>query len=143
MSGDAALGVQIGVALVLFGVGLLAGLWLRRRNDRGLRAQVAGLEEELGQARGELDGFHAEVEKHFGQTSDLFRDLTRQYTALYAHLAEGARELCPERVPELGRGLAGPLLAAAEPASESPADEPPAGEPPADEPPPPGSRTGE
>ena len=72
------------------------------------------------------------MEKHFERTSELFRDLTEQYTALYAHLAEGARELCAEGGPALGRGLNDPLLAttfgvdasreSASPAPDTPAE---------------------
>ena len=71
---------------------------------------MAELERDLETARSEFHGYRDRVEKHFGQTSDLFRDLTARYTALYTHLAEGARDLCPERVPELGRGFEGALL---------------------------------
>ena len=63
--------------------------------------------------------------KHFSGTSDLFRDLTHQYTTLYAHLAEGARELCPDQVPSLGHGMGEPPLVAAltrEPRAPGPAE---------------------
>lgn len=104
-----------GAGLGLFLLGLGVGRWLGRRADAGLRARAADLERDLDATLGRLGDYRREVEKHFGQTSDLFRDLTRQYTTLYAHLAEGARELCPERVPEIGRGLEGPLLAPVRP----------------------------
>ncbi len=118
--------LEIGVALLttalLFGLGLGCGLWLRGRGDRKLRERAATLEAELASAASALSSYRGEVEKHFGQTSDLFRDLTRQYTTLYAHLAEGARDLCVEQVPELGRGLAAPLLGADEPGTDASGD---------------------
>ncbi len=102
--------LQVAVALMILGVGLVAGIGVHRQRNRALRARVAELERDLETSRFEFHGYRDRVEKHFGQTSDLFRDLTVQYTALYAHLAEGARELCPERVPELGRGFEAALL---------------------------------
>ena len=102
--------LQVAVALMILGLGLVAGLGVQRQRNRALRARVAELEGNLEMARSELHGYRDRVEKHFGQTSDLFRDLTLQYTALYAHLAEGARDLCLERVPELGRGFEAALL---------------------------------
>ena len=115
-------GAALLITALLFGGGLGCGLWLRRSIDREQRTRLARLEGELAEATSALVGYRDEVEKHFGQTSELFRDLTRQHTALYAHLAEGARELCGGRVPELGRGLAGPLLAADASDVDVPAD---------------------
>ena len=83
--------------------------------------RVRQLERALREERERAAGYRDSVAKHFGDTSDRFRDLTREYTALYAHLAEGARELCAERVPELGRGFAGAApLELAEPEQKSP-----------------------
>jgi len=106
---DPALLWQIGIG----GGGLLAGLGLGfalRRPDRKLTARVTELEADLHAAERRYDEHRARVEKHFERTSQLFRDLTEHYTALYSHLAEGARELCPEGGPALGRGLDDPLL---------------------------------
>jgi hypothetical protein len=99
--------VLIGVGL--FGLGLGVG-FLFRRSDRTAQRRVEELELELLKARGRLEEHRDQVVKHFEQTSDLFRDLTEDYTALYAHLAQGARDLCPDRVPAIGGGFAGPLL---------------------------------
>jgi uncharacterized membrane-anchored protein YhcB (DUF1043 family) len=96
--------VEIAVGGGLFLLGLLLGL-LAGRGGRGPRARVRALEAELAQVTERLASYRDQVEKHFVQTSDLFGDLTRQYTAVWDHLAEGARELCPDRVPGLGRGF--------------------------------------
>lgn len=101
--------IGIGAAGLLVGLGV--GLVLRRPDGR-LRERVKTLEADLQEAQRRHDAHRARVEKHFERTSDLFRDLTEQYTALYTHLAEGARELCPEGGPALGRGFNDPLLAA-------------------------------
>lgn len=91
----------------LFAAGCGAGWWLCRDRE-ARRAERLGAE--LDEARREYAGYRQQVEKHFAQTSDLFRDLTHQYTALYAHLAEGTRDLCSSQVPALGRGLDLPAL---------------------------------
>jgi hypothetical protein len=91
----------------LFAAGFGAGWWLCRDRE-ARRAERLGAE--LEEARREYAGYRQQVEKHFAQTSDLFRDLTHQYTALYAHLAEGTRDLCSSQVPALGRGFDLPAL---------------------------------
>lgn len=101
--------LELAIGVGLFGLGVGLGLWLRR-GDRAARQRVEELELELLRARGRFEEHREQVMKHFERTSDLFRDLTKDYTALYSHLAEGARELCPDRVPGIGRGFAGPLL---------------------------------
>jgi uncharacterized membrane-anchored protein YhcB (DUF1043 family) len=126
------------VLLGVFLIGLGSGVFLRRSGVRAARAeaerlggelgttrtQLAHTEESLLRAQRELEAQRSAVTKHFARTSELFGDLTRQYTALYAHLAEGARELCPgQRIP-LGAGFAEPLLEAGpspEPGSDEPA----------------------
>jgi uncharacterized membrane-anchored protein YhcB (DUF1043 family) len=100
-------------------IGLGAGLVLRRP-DRRMKAQVEALRSELQETQREYDQHRARIDKHFERTSDLFRGLTEQYTELYGHLAEGARELCSEGGPALGRGLNDPLLAATLGAGEEP-----------------------
>ncbi len=97
--------MQIVLGTALFVLGVVVGL-LAARGGEGARAQARRLEEELAEARERLAGYEDQVAKHFAQTSELFADLTRQYTAVWDHLAEGSRELCAERVPALGRGFA-------------------------------------
>jgi uncharacterized membrane-anchored protein YhcB (DUF1043 family) len=107
---DQGLLLQIAIGAAGLIVGLGAGFALRRP-DRRLTERMKALEGDLQDARQRYDRHRAQVEKHFERTSDLFRDLTEQYTQLYSHLAKGARELCPEGGPALGRGLDDPLLA--------------------------------
>jgi uncharacterized membrane-anchored protein YhcB (DUF1043 family) len=132
MSGFAQIGPALLVLLGIFLIGLGTGVFLRRGGIRTARAEAERLGQDLGAARalladaeekrraaeGELEAQRAAVAKHFERTSDLFRDLTRQYTALYAHLAEGARELCPDLAIPLGHGLTEPLLGAGARADE-------------------------
>jgi uncharacterized membrane-anchored protein YhcB (DUF1043 family) len=100
---------QVGIGVALFLAGLGAGFALRR-GDAATKRRLQQLEAELAEARRLADAQQASVESHFEKTSDLFRDLTENYTALYSHLADGARTLCPEGGPALGRGLNNPLL---------------------------------
>ncbi len=97
------------VGAVLFAAGAAAGWWLCR--DREARGRAEWLERELEDEQLRHQAYQQEVEKHFAQTSDLFRGLTQQYTTLYGHLAEGARELCSEHIPALASGQDFPALA--------------------------------
>ena len=93
--------------LVAVGVGLVVGVLLanlsRRRAARSDRERADQIETELEQTREELDGHREDVARHFQQTSDLFREMTEQYTLLYAHLATGARAFSTEDAPALGQ----------------------------------------
>ncbi len=95
--------VWLAAGLVTFAAGLAAGAWLSRA-DRRVAERVVELEAQVERLGERLRAEREAVAKHFDRTSDLFLDLTRDYTALYAHLAEGARDLCPDRTPEIGRG---------------------------------------
>jgi uncharacterized membrane-anchored protein YhcB (DUF1043 family) len=134
------------VALVAFPlVGLAVGFLLGRRSSDGaerartleaeLDAERAVLEqvqaeklsalEDLGRARAEAEGYRERVVQHFYGTSDQLRSLTLRYRELFEHLADGARDLCPEAVGALQAGLEAPALgsgaaeAEARPESES------------------------
>ncbi len=96
--------MQIVLGMALFVLGVVVGL-LAARGGEGARARARRLEQELEQVRERLASYEDQVAKHFAQTSELFGDLTRQYTAVWDHLAEGSRALCAERVTALGRGF--------------------------------------
>lgn len=119
------------VALVAFPlVGLAVGFLLGRRSSEGaerarsfeaeLDAQRAALEqvqaekhsalEDLARARTEAEGYRERVVQHFYGTSDQLRSLTLRYRELFEHLADGARELCPEAAGALQAGLEAPAL---------------------------------
>jgi len=95
------------VLLAPLGVGLVVGAvlanFLRRRAGRADRERADQFEAELEQTREELEVHREDVAHHFQQTSDLFRDMTEQYTRLYAHLATGARSFSTGEVPALGQ----------------------------------------
>ena len=71
-----------------------------------------------GEVGPDINSLQISVKQSAIKVCFMFRDLTRQYATLYAHLAEGARELSPDQVPEIGRGYQDPALrigAASEP----------------------------
>jgi uncharacterized membrane-anchored protein YhcB (DUF1043 family) len=103
--------------------------WLGRRSASGVRvrelvAEVDRLRgeeqqacEEARAARAELasarevqEQYRLDVVEHFSGTSDLLRDMTVQYRAVYDHLTQGASALCPEGFVGLTEGLAVPQL---------------------------------
>lgn len=95
------------IVLVAGAVGLVVGAgltsFLRSRAGRANRERAEQLEADLEQTREELETHREDVARHFEQTSDLFRDMTEQYTRLYAHLATGARAFNTGEVPALGQ----------------------------------------
>jgi uncharacterized membrane-anchored protein YhcB (DUF1043 family) len=119
---DATAWLLLGIAAALFLAGVLAGMVFGGAGRRA-RARARRLEAELRQTQEELDAYQDRVAKHFDQTSDLFGDLTRQYSAVWDHLAEGARGLCADRMPALGHGFTRPPLLVSEGASSA-ADDP-------------------
>ena len=105
--------LEVALGIGLLAVGILVGRWIRHRSSP-LQARIEELDQLLAEERERRTAYEAAVGKHFEQTSDLFRDLTQQYTVLYAHLAEGSRELCGERQVALGRGFDLPGLSPGE-----------------------------
>ncbi len=104
----------------LFVAGVLLGIFATRAG-RQARARIRELEDQIDRVQEEYTAYRSGVAKHFDQTSDLFRELTHQYTSLYAHLAEGARDLCGDLLPAGGRGFGAPILT---PSAEATGDEP-------------------
>lgn len=102
------------VALLLVGGGFLIGLALGRSSSK-LEARCRELEGALEESKTAHAKYRDEVGGHFGKTSELLRDLTLQYRAVYEHLAEGAQTLCPDLATGLpAGGVAGLLAEAAE-----------------------------
>jgi uncharacterized membrane-anchored protein YhcB (DUF1043 family) len=97
-------------AIVLLGGAFLAGLLLGRSSGRAAAKRCRELEAELRASQAALGQYRSEVAAHFEQTSELLRAMTHQYRAVYEHLAEGARTLCPDQAIGLGAGLEKALL---------------------------------
>jgi len=98
-------------AIVLLGGAFLVGLLLGRSSSRAAAKRCRELEAELRASQAALGHYKSEVAAHFEQTSELLRTMTHHYRAVYEHLAEGARTLCPDQATGLGGGLEKALLA--------------------------------
>ena len=66
------------------------------------------LESQLDQAKHDRADYEAEVSEHFSQTADLLHKLTDDYRAVYSHLADGAEQLCGDRVSISAAALTAP-----------------------------------
>ncbi len=75
---------------------------LRKEHDIAL-AEVEAAKHEWKRTQDQLDRFREDVTDHFSGTSELLRDLTLQYRAVYDHLTTGARSLCPEASLQIDR----------------------------------------
>jgi uncharacterized membrane-anchored protein YhcB (DUF1043 family) len=115
--------IAIAAGLVFLALG--TGIWIGRRSGklgqevRELHAKLetASKERELAQASLEAaradaaraaqehDEYRESVVAHFNGASDLMRDLTLQYRAVYDHLTAGATGLCPPGSVGLQEGL--------------------------------------
>ena len=91
-------------------LGALVVHLIHRRSSGINRDRAEQLALEVEETRAELEANRDDVSRHFEQTSELFHDLTQQYSRLYSHLAEGAREFSNGGISELGRGFQNPLL---------------------------------
>jgi uncharacterized membrane-anchored protein YhcB (DUF1043 family) len=126
----------VALPLVALGIGVLIG---RRSSDAAERARTLAAEldaqraelervqvekhavlDELQQARDEAASYRGRVVSHFYGTSEQLRALTLRYRELFEHLADGARELCPEASSALQAGLEAPALPAPEVAAAAP-----------------------
>lgn len=84
-------------AILAVSVGFAAGFlvaYLAVLRDK----DATGLREELAREKEEFERYRGRVDDHFVKTSELFQDMTRQYGALYQHLADGAQSLCSDRL---------------------------------------------
>jgi len=148
MTLDPMLLALVALTLVGLGVGVLVGRRSSEGADRAralqaeLDAQRLELERvqgeklslggELERARQEAEGYRTRVVEHFYGTSEQLRALTLRYRELFEHLADGARDLCPEASSALQAGLEMPALSDGEgldlaevaPPAQAPDDEP-------------------
>jgi uncharacterized membrane-anchored protein YhcB (DUF1043 family) len=98
------------LAILVLAGAALAGLFVGRSSARAAAERCRELEGELAASQAAHRSYRSEVAEHFTQTSELLRAMTHQYRAVYEHLAEGARTLCPENATTLGAGLDRALL---------------------------------
>ena len=84
----------------IIGGGIGGGVgWYLALNARGdKRKVIMDLESQLDQIKQDRADYEAEVSEHFSQTADLLNKLTSDYRAVYTHLADGAEQLCGDRI---------------------------------------------
>jgi hypothetical protein len=82
---------------------------LRKDHECAL-SELEAAKDELKRRERELDRYRDDVSDHFTGTSELLRELTLQYRAVYDHLAQGAALLCPDDAPALESGFAAGAL---------------------------------
>lgn len=96
--------------IVAFGcllAGALAGAVLFKlfRSDE---IRVQQLETQLQQLSDEYENYKKEVHGHFSDSAILVGKMTESYREVYQHLAQGARNLCPDYIASQMSQLASP-----------------------------------
>ena len=94
--------IPLAVGVLGFGLGRFTASGAARAREleshlEDMRKDNERLRTELDASRSAQEHYRDGVADHFVGTADRLRDLALQYRAVYDHLAEGARELCPER----------------------------------------------
>ena len=110
MFGEMSLFAWMGGAIV-FAIGGGAGFFIARqiKDQRTLE-----LEKQLESTKNALSDYQQDVQNHFLKTSLLFNKLTDDYRSVYAHLADGAEQLCGDRVNISDTALTAPSDATSE-----------------------------
>jgi len=75
--------------------GFAAGFYFSHLND-GNKKKCEDLEGQLTNAKDEISSYKQNVTNHFVKTSNLINNMTDSYRAIYDHMSEGAKSLCPE-----------------------------------------------
>jgi len=88
----------IGILGLLLGIGLgsIVTYSLASRNNRTRK-----LQRELHQLTEHFTDYRDQVSQHFMHTSDLVKEMTRSYRAVYEHLATGAYHLCTDETEHI------------------------------------------
>lgn len=73
-------------------------------------AEIQAAKDEIQRRRQEIEDYRGRVAQHFSGSADRFRDMVLQYRDLFDHLADGARELCPDGLVTLEGGVDLPAL---------------------------------
>ncbi|NNF17056.1 MAG: DUF1043 family protein [Gammaproteobacteria bacterium] len=89
LSSQSPLVVAALAAIAGFFIGIGVMMMLDRRKAGG---------KSVDQLREEFDDYREKVASHFGETSELFRDMTEKYRDVYNHLAAGSQSLCEDPI---------------------------------------------
>jgi uncharacterized membrane-anchored protein YhcB (DUF1043 family) len=86
---------MVALGCLLAGALLGAGLFKLLRSDE---IRVQQLESQLQHLSDEYENYKKEVHGHFSDSAILIGKMTESYREVYQHLAEGARNLCPDYI---------------------------------------------
>ena len=78
--------------IAAFAAGCAVGAFLYGKFSSGSR-DTAELEAALEEKSREFEAYKSGVREHFGKTSALVNDMTRDFVKVYQHLSEGSRAL--------------------------------------------------
>lgn len=87
---------------------------------RSDEVRVQQLESQLQQLSDEYENYKKEVHGHFSDSALLVGKLTESYREVYQHLAQGARNLCPDYIASQMTQLASPDSLTGEDGSNNP-----------------------
>jgi uncharacterized membrane-anchored protein YhcB (DUF1043 family) len=76
------------------GLGAAIGLIIGKSKAQPDTAKTDALENEITRLNDEHQQYREQVDAHFNKSSDLIVELTQNYRNVYAHLSDGARNLC-------------------------------------------------
>ena len=85
-------------AIAILALGLAGGWFIGVRSSSDNR-RSRELEHKLDQILQEKKAYESEVTEHFSETARLLNNLTRSYSDVHGHLANGAANLCPGQGP--------------------------------------------
>lgn len=89
------------VAIGAAAIGLFIGLALGRNNASSSK-QAKELETQLEASQKALEEYKEEVQQHFSDTAEAFKQASESYAALHQRVATGAQSLCTD-IPDQTR----------------------------------------
>lgn len=85
----------IGLGCLLTGAVIGAVMYKMLMSDE---ARIRALEEELHTLSEEHENYKNNVHSHFSSSAQLLGKMTESYREVFLHMAEGARNLCPDYI---------------------------------------------
>ena len=85
----------------MLGIGVVFGFFMGRSKGDTSAPKVLELEQNLRDAKEEMQSYQSDVTYHFEKTATLVNQLTNSYKEVYEHLATSSEKLCGGQVPKL------------------------------------------
>ena len=100
--------IPLDAGMLVFAAGIVAGglvlmliMLAGRRRDKGAADELVKIKRELEQLKDEFQLYRDSVGRHFSKTAELVHSMTESYRSVYQHLAQGAQDLCDDKVTKL------------------------------------------